>query len=404
MVERGPRSWNDRSAAGDALSEPCIAWWSKSTDLQVASVRLRAALLMRSLSQRGVATAWFDANDVARYRCVVVSKRYDEDTVTQLRRFAQHGGRLVLDLCDNHFVPASERPQHLRHVENLRALAALADVIVTSAAPLARIVARECPAASRVVVIGDLPDDLSIVETPRWRRMWRGWQARRALACLERIAPPGVTRLVWFGSSEGRLRQSGMVDLARIAPMLAALHRRHPLHLTVISNSAQRYRSLVEAAALPSRYIEWHAATFDSVLRRQHIALIPASPNEFTDCKSDNRVVTALRAGLAVVADPVPSYAAYDDVIALGDMAEGLRRYASDPARRVADASRGQAKALQTDHAERVLARWLDVCGSLTSNGSDEGRGADTVCYPAAASGSVVGAQPRDSVLKTLLD
>lgn len=352
-----------RTIAGRASPCPRVAWWCKSTDLRIASVRMRAALLMRSLSQQGVAAGWYEEKDAPHYRCVVVSKRYDNGTVMQLRRFKHNGGRLVLDLCDNHFLPASEQPKHLRQVENLRALAALADVIVTSSEPLARIVARECPAAARIETIGDVPDDLSVVKTNAWRRCWNLWRLNREHAHLSWVAPAGVARLVWFGHSAGSRQLSGMVDLVRIAPMVANLGKSHPLHLTVISDNSQLYRECVAPVVRSSRYIEWNAASFDSLLGQQHIVLIPAQHNEYTASKSDNRVVTALRHGLAVVADPVPSYAPYVDVISLGDMEAGLRRYLQDPARRTADAARGQAKAAHAENAERVLVQWLEVCG-----------------------------------------
>lgn len=349
--------------ADAASNELQLAWWCKSTDLRLASVRLRAALLMRMLSQRGIATVWFSKKDVSRYRCVVVRKRYDDDTVRQLRRFKQNGGRLVLDLCDNDFLPASQRHKHLHKVENLRALVAMADTVVASAEPLAQIVVRECSPAGRVVVIGDVPDDLSIIERSLWRRYWSNWRSNREFARLENVAAAGVARLIWFGACGGKRQLSGMADLARIAPMLANLSQQYPLHLTVISNSVKLYRKCVSPVLPSSRYIEWNSATFDSLLRQQHIVLIPAQHNEYTACKSDNRVVTALRAGLAVVAEPVPSYAAYKNVIMLGDMEAGLRQYLSDPARRIADARRGPDCVATAVNAQRLLALWLDVCG-----------------------------------------
>ncbi|OYU00049.1 MAG: hypothetical protein CFE40_01660 [Burkholderiales bacterium PBB1] len=345
-----------------ALVQPQLAWWSKSEDLRLASVRMRAGLLMPMLAQRGIASAWFKAQDASRYRCVVVSKRYDDDTVSQLRRFKRHGGRLVLDLCDNDFLPRSQQEQHLHHVENLRLLATLADAIVTSSEPLARVVARECPTASTAVVISEMPDDPSIVGTSLWDSAWSRWAIAREQAHLNRVAPAGVARLLWFGNANKRDQQNwGMGELARIVPMLVDLNRVFPLHLTVISNNARRFREDVAVLMPSSRYIRWRPSTVEAILRMQHIALIPAQPNEFTACKSDNRVVTALRAGLAVVADPVPSYAPYAEVIQLGEMEAGLRRYLSDPHRRSVDASRGQALVAQSGYADRVLTKWLDV-------------------------------------------
>jgi hypothetical protein len=34
---------------------PRVAWWCKSTDLQIASVRMRAAIVMRSMSPSALA-------------------------------------------------------------------------------------------------------------------------------------------------------------------------------------------------------------------------------------------------------------------------------------------------------------------------------------------------------------
>jgi len=358
-----------RSSADRVGTHPRTAWWFQSTNLQHANVRMRAAILMRSLSQQGTEVAWFTAKEVDSYTCVIVNKRYDDDSLMQLRSFKQRGGRLVLDLCDNDFMPSSQGHKHQHRAMNARALAAMADVIVTVSAELARIVTRECPTADRVVVIGDLPDDLSMVAAPPWRQIYNRWKLARALADLDRAAPPGVTRLVWFGVSggskqfkpRGRERFKGLSDLARIAPTIAQLAQTHPLHVTVISNSAEMYQSHVAPLLPSSRYIEWDPWTFDLLLRQQHIVLIPAQPNEYAACKSDNRVVSALRAGIAVVADPAPSYAAYGDVIALGDMAAGLLRYLNDPARRISDANRGQAQVLDAGHANRVLAQWIEI-------------------------------------------
>lgn len=338
-----------------------VAWWYASNDLRQAAARMRAALLMPLLAQRGVAAEWLQHGRIEQYDCVVVSRRYDDDTVRLLRQFKQGGGRVVLDLCDNHFLPSSQQAKHLRRVDNLRALAELADVVVTASAALAQIVTRECPVVRRVVAIGDMPDDLRIVATPLWQRALQRWQLARERAHLARVAAPGVCRLVWYGYANKRQKDAGMEELAHLVPALAALGRKYPLHLSVISNSAARYRRLIAPALRSSRYIEWNAGTFDPLLRMHHIALIPASAHESTACRSDNRVVTALRAGLAVVADPVPSYAPYGDVIQLGAMEDGVWRYVSDPERRSADAARGQAMVTQADHAEQVLAQWLDV-------------------------------------------
>lgn len=351
--------------AGSTLAAPRYAWWVKSMDLRNAAVRIRAAIVLRAAAQRGVAIEWFKEEDAQHYRCVVVSGRHDDETLLRLHRLKQNGGRLVLDLCDNHFIPASQRHKHLHRCENVRALAAMANAIVTSSDTLAQIVRRECPTADRIVTIGDPPDDLSIVKTPLWHRYVSNWQLSRESAYLNRVAPAKVARLIWFGASGGHRKLSGLIDLARIAPMISKLAQTHPVHLTVITDNLKLHQECIEPILPSSRYIAWNPRTFDSLLRQQHIVLIPAQSNEYTACKSDNRVVTALRAGLAVVAETVPSYAPYAGTIMLGNLEEGLQRYLTDPALRVADASRGQAMVMEADTTELVLSQWLDLLSCI---------------------------------------
>lgn len=347
----------------DAVPDgPRLAWWCRTEDLRLASVRMRTALLMPMLAQQGMASEWFRPENLERYRCVVVRKRYDDATLQLLHRYKQQGGRLVLDLCDNDFAPRSQQPKHLHEVDNLRQLAGWADAVVASSEPLAQIVARECPAAS-IHVIGEVPDDPSIAHVSLLERAWSRWVLAREQARLNRVAPTGVTRLVWFGIASKRRQQgSGMSELAAIVPMLVALNRRFPLHLTVISDNAGRFREDIAPLMPSSRYIAWRPTTIEALLREQHIALIPSGPEASTACKSDNRVVTALRAGLAVVADPVPSYLPYGDVIRIGPLEAGLRHYLEQPDIRIADAARGQARVTQSGHAERVLAQWIEAC------------------------------------------
>ena len=319
---------------------------------------------MPMLSQQGIASEWFREKDVLRYRCVVVRKRYDDETLQLLRRFKQQGGRLVLDLCDNDFLPRSQQQKHLRQVDNLRLLAGLADVIVASSEPLAQIITKECPAANKVEVIGDVPDEPSIVPASFWARAWGRWTLTRERARLDQLAPAGVTRLVWFGiAHKRRQRRSGMGELVNIVPMLVELGRTFPLHLTVISNNAQRFQEEIAPLMPSSRYVSWRAETIESMLRLQHITLIPSLPESVTVCKSDNRVVTALRAGLAVVADPVPSYLPYGEVIRIGSLEAGLRHYLGDPSKRIADAAQGQARVLHSGQAQRIAAQWIKACG-----------------------------------------
>ncbi len=338
-----------------------IGWWCRSTSLKVAATRIRAAHVMRGLEAGGLEAEWFDARKSSRYRCVVLSSRQDNATIAAIRRLQSEGCRVVLDFCDNKFMPASDSAKQRKKTDNLLALTTSADAIVAATDALARTIAEHCPDAPPAMVIGDLADDLSVIPVPWHRRPNVLFKRRIEAARLSMVAGDGVARLVWFGHHGGRQPQSGLVDLARLCGLLQSLHRERPLHLTVISNNRARYAELIAGHGFPSHYVEWDPWTFEERLRSQHIALIPATPNAFTHCKSDNRVVTAFRAGLAVVASSVPSCRAFRGSLILDDFEEGLRTYISDPERRQTDVALGRILAARTSAPGPILSRWREV-------------------------------------------
>jgi hypothetical protein len=162
---------------------------------------------------------------------------------------------------------------------------------------------------------------------------WRRWLARRRLGALsERLAAASTSsRLVWFGSHGGPSGDHGMGDLETLRPLVESLHGEHPLSLTVISNSAEKFGRLVRPWRLPTHYLEWSPVTFLPALRLHEIAVIPIRDNPFTRCKTNNRLATALAAGLATVASGIPSYLPFASACALDDWSGGLRRYIFDP-------------------------------------------------------------------------
>jgi hypothetical protein len=101
---------------------------------------------------------------------------------------------------------------------------------------------------------------------------------------------------------------SGLVDLIRIVPELAAAHARHPLRLTVISDSKKRVDQLAATAPFPIRYREYKTTTSQHAIRDHDLCIIPVSPSPFTICKTLNRPALALRLGVAVLADIIPAY------------------------------------------------------------------------------------------------
>jgi len=149
-----------------------------------------------------------------------------------------------------------------------------------------------------------------------------------------------------------------MGDLETLRPLLETLHREHGVSLTVISNSAAKFARLIRPWSMPTYYLDWSAETFSDALRLHAIALIPIRENPFTRCKTNNRLVTALAVGVAVVATGIPSYRPFEEFCALDDWSGGLRRYILDSDARHRAVTGGQ-RLLQREWTLATIAdRW----------------------------------------------
>jgi len=340
-----------------------IGWWCKGKTSRNAGRRLRADLIMRGLRQQGIQAEWFDEKRLDRYQCVVFAKRYDSASQDVASRLRARGCRVVIDLCDNHFVYPPDNTKMRDGAEKLRTFIGHSDHVVAGSPMLAEIIARECPVAPEISTIGDLSDDLSIIEISAFEKAVakiRGIVAARKLS----TAAERHTRLVWFGHHGGSRANAGMSDVAKIKPLLERLHREYPIHLSIISSKRKKYKALFADAAFPHCYIEWAPSTFTDLLAMHEIAIIPVELDAFTSCKTDNRVVTALGAGLAVVASDVPSYRRYAGSIQIGDIGTGLREYLGNPQLRGIHARQASQLAHAFTAPQPIIAEWRRVlCG-----------------------------------------
>ncbi len=173
--------------------------------------------------------------------------------------------------------------------------------------------------------------------------------------------------MVWFGIHGGPYHEHGMGDLLRIRPFVEQLHLRHKVQLTVVSNSKEKFSRLIAPWSVPTYYLEWSPLTFLPALRAHQIAVIPVTQNQFTRCKSNNRVATALAAGLGVVADTIPSYEEFAQVCRLDSWEEGLWDYVRDPALRSRDVRAGQALLSRRYSSERIADAWQELFNAVTA-------------------------------------
>lgn len=335
---------------------PLVGWEPTSRDFRVASARIRCLSPIRELQGLGAPVEVFSDHNEGEYELVVISKRYDPPILHDAKRLRDGGVRILFDLCDNRFyAPSKERE---RELERLGQMMKLADELVASTEPLAEIMRRKRP-DKRVTVIGD-PVETEIhgekghLETRWWHRL----KCRGLLRKIEERRAKGHTPLVWFGHHGSDYADGGMGDLGRIRESLEKANARHRVSLTVISNSASKYRQVLGSWRIPTQYLAWHPLTFFTALKAHDIAVLPIELTDFTRCKTNNRPATALASGLAVIADAIPSYEPLRFTTVLDDWEEGLERYLGSPVRRKQDVETGREFVQREYSVSRIAAQW----------------------------------------------
>lgn len=318
-------------------------------------------LVMQVLQRRNVEVAWVDPRRPRAFDTVVIQSRCDDRAYAQVLRWKAGGTRVIFDLCDNLFHYPRSPVKGQRRSDRLKRMLAVVDDVVATTETLADVIVAECPGVRRPVVIGDPLDDLSVIPVSGIERWLVERRAQRVRMRLQRLEAGGYTRLLWFGNHGSGYADSGMLHLAALRGELETLHRHTPLSLTVISNHRRKFRQQFSRWSLPCHYQPWHPASFAMIARAHDIALIPVQDNPFTRCKSDNRLVTAMGHGLAVVADNLPSYRPYAAVARVDGVIPGLQAYLNDPEQRRLQAEAGRQRVLRDASAERLADQWQVV-------------------------------------------
>lgn len=336
-----------------------IGWWFYGRNLGMASNRIRGELVMRELRRAGLAAEWFSEARASEFRTLVVGKRYDPESLALIERLRAGGTRIIVDLCDNHFYHPPGATTLAEGAERLRRLVRMADHTVAATATLADIIRREVPGA-QVTTIGDIADDLSVIPATLAQRTAGGLRRIYTAASLKAAGRGGRRGIAWFGNHGGPFADTGMSSLLRLRDSLEALNRERPVFLSVISNSRRKFTELIASWDMPTQYLKWNAESFTTALSAHAVAIVPIERNEFTDCKTDNRLVTAFGADLPVVADLIPSYLPYREVIG-SDWNASLRNYLDRPELGAQHAATGRRIAAELNRPERIAAEWLQV-------------------------------------------
>lgn len=338
-----------------------IGWKPVVNNFSIPSARIRCLNIIRNFQSDTVALEVFNECHFAdRYDAVIFSKNYSEESLQEAQALKQKGKKVVFDIFDNRFFDPDGSAERKDAERRLKEMFRLADYITTSTDFLKATLSPYVPGREITVIEEALEDTLHTSQES---------QANLAAAYLRlafykvRLALSGArTRLIWFGTSgdSSIIKSGGMSDILKLKPLLSSAEFRGKVTLTVCSNGEKSYRELFSDWPIPTLFVKWHPATFYRVLKCSHVALIPVTPNPLTICKSNNRVVTALYNGLAVIADEIPSYAEFGDCIALNDWEGGLRRFVGNEAARRECVEKGRA-IIARKYTPRIIAdKWRD--------------------------------------------
>ncbi len=266
---------------------------------------------------------------------LVLSKSYNVENEQVIASLKARGVRIVADFCDDHF----DKPDIGPHFRNV---AALADELVAATPAMAEVLLSRTGRQATVI-----PDP---VEGPR--------REPRFTPRLPRL------RIAWFGHPSNI---PGIIDRS---PELKALAAHMPLHLTLVTEANNDTREFVQAVAsfdparLSVELVTWSPEATWVALDAADCVWIPVSAMDKNTVKSANRLVEALWAGRLAIADRLPSYEPFADLVPVGKgLAQGVLAALADPQateKRIHEAQRRIGR----DHSGFEIGRqWARVAG-----------------------------------------
>jgi glycosyltransferase involved in cell wall biosynthesis len=359
-----------------------VAWFTERADLDVASFRYRClipALSIDDLSIRSVFPKRGEAA-VAQADLFVFVKCFGMADLALAHELKRHGKPFILDLCDNIFTEAYTSQLRFADRRIFQEMAAIASAIVVTGPALAEAVNRLLPPGLTATIIPDAA--VSRQDHQRltsWYQMLSNAQAfhhematqtaasgavsfpslvletserlikraqrrvRYFLRHPQALSAPlfrlfggqgdalprnGTTKkVVWFGKHGTSHSDAGMKALLRVLPHLQEISRNVPVELVIISNNRAKFDAHFRALGITTRYRAWSNAAVYEELTKASAFLMPNASDPFSACKSANRALLALAAGVPVIADQLDSLEPLRGAIVVDDWRSGLQRY-----------------------------------------------------------------------------
>ena len=134
---------------------------------------------------------------------------------------------------------------------------------------------------------------------------------------------------MWFGNAKVNNASAGMLDLLKVKNYVEEANKNYKVSLIIISNNKDLYKRNISDWVVKTHYFKWSNDNFVDILRLQDAALIPIDINDFTQCKTNNRLVKSIMNNLDVIADEIPSYTEFSEYCFFNKWNKGFEEIAN---------------------------------------------------------------------------
>ncbi len=327
---------------------------------QLASARYRVLIPAAELVNRGMQIQVFNTQTIVKdvpediLKCdqLIFSKSFTPVNEFIAKEGKARGIRIVVDLCDNHFVSEPGLRAHLL------AMCALADVIVCSTPAMAEALMEHTGRAG------------TIISDP-----YEGQYQE------PRFSPKESWNLCWFGHT------INVPSLLNQLVSLEDLNKKNELGknpvLRIVTGVVEELKDAINrynqsGTKWKLDLIPWSLqATWDT-LKESDLVLITTEGNAgFRAVKSPNRVVEPLWAGRMVVANPIPAYQEFKDSAILSEtLLEGIRKVIAMQPKAVEERIRLGQETIERNHSPTFIgAQWHQVLKPNQAASKDFGAG-----------------------------
>lgn len=270
---------------------------------------------------------------------MVLSKSFVPEHGALVEAVQKRGAKVIADYCDDHF-------EHPQYAAWFRQLALMADEVVASTEAMAAAIRAHTGREARVIT-----DPV---------------EGRRGAPAFSPRLP--ALRVLWFG------HPLNLDSLAAKAGEMQALAARMAVDFALVTQPSEEARRLLDDMVRASpgrvqgRLIPWTLEATWMALAQADVVWIPVIESGRKAVKSPNRLTESLWAGRFVVADSIPAYAPFADLVPLGSGLErGVMDALADPARAEANLREAQRR-IARDHSAFECGRlWAAALGDTAA-------------------------------------